>query len=246
MADSDIDVKRLSLSPYIYSADALDELEATLSPDRFATYLKAANGGRESAARLYTWNTAVSAAFYGPLQALEIALRNSMHNQLVKAYGAQWCNNPLTGLDNGARDRINQAKSRLKANQSPVHMPDLIASLSFGFWVSLLGSGGHIDVNRTRRANYEMTLWRPALRQAFPCAVSLTRKRAHRPLDHLRNFRNRIVHHEPVFRRPLQKYYQNILDVMNWLCPHKKDWVEAHCRVPELLALQPNDPSVRF
>lgn len=39
---------------YAYSTDALNELEATLSADRFATYLSVSGGDREQAARLYT------------------------------------------------------------------------------------------------------------------------------------------------------------------------------------------------
>ena len=42
-----------------------------------------------------------------------------------------------------------------------------VARLSFGFWVSLVGAGGRIDLDGGR-ACYEMTLWRPALRRAFP------------------------------------------------------------------------------
>ena len=38
---------------------------------RLGTYLTATGGDRVQAVRLHTWNTAVSAAFYGPLQALE-------------------------------------------------------------------------------------------------------------------------------------------------------------------------------
>jgi hypothetical protein len=34
-------------------------------------YTSVAGADREKAVRLYTWNTAVSAAFYGPLQGLE-------------------------------------------------------------------------------------------------------------------------------------------------------------------------------
>lgn len=237
----DIDVKG-----YAYSADALNELEATLSADRFATYLGAAGGDREQAARLYTWNTAVSAGFYGPLQALEVAVRNSMHAQLSVAYGAAWYDNAVTGLDNGANKRIAQAKSELQRSRYPVDPPHVIAGLSLGFWVSMLGRGGHMDAARSRRANYEMTLWRPALRRAFPHAKSLNRTGAHTPLDYLRTFRNRIAHHEPIFQRHLQQDYQNILDVMGWVCPHKKAWMEAHCRVPELLILPSNDPSVKF
>lgn len=64
----------------------LEALETSLSPERMATYVNAAGGNREKALRLYTWNTAISAAFYGPLQGLEIALRNAAHHHLSVSY----------------------------------------------------------------------------------------------------------------------------------------------------------------
>ena len=66
-----------------------------------STYLRATGGDREKALHLYTWNTALSAAFYGPLQGLEVALRNALHRQLTERYGAEWYDNPAAGLDTG-------------------------------------------------------------------------------------------------------------------------------------------------
>lgn len=239
--DGDKDVKA-----YAFSAEALVEIEMSLSPERFATYLAGSGGDREAAARLYTWNTAVSAAFYGPLQALEISLRNAMHAQLSNAYGVAWYDSVKPGLDQGASRRITEAKADLRRNGYAVDPPHLIASLSFGFWVSLLGPGGYMDRTRTRKANYEMTLWRPALRGAFPHVAPLNRVGAHRPLNFLRTLRNRIAHHEPVFSRHLQQDYQSALELTGWISPHMRAWVEAHCRAPKLLGLPPNDPAVRF
>ena len=241
MMDADKDVKG-----YAFSAEALNEIETTLSPDRFATYMAKSGGDREGAARLYTWNTAVSAAFYGPLQALEIALRNAMHGRLSHVYGAAWYDTAAAGLDRGALNRVAQSKQDLHRDGYAVDPPHVIASLSFGFWVSLLGRGGYKDLTRTRKANYEMTLWRPALRAAFPHAAPLNRSSAHQPLDYLRTLRNRIAHHEPIFERHLQQDYQRILDLTGWVSPHKRAWIEAHSRLPELLAMFPDDPAVRF
>ena len=109
-----------------------------------------------------------------------------------------------------------------------------MAALSFGFWVSLLGSGGRMDPDG-RRANYEMTLWRPALRRAFPHRTPLTRKQAHRPLNALRKLRNRIAHHEPIFARPLLEDHQRILEVTGWISPGVQAWVKHHSRVPIVL-----------
>jgi hypothetical protein len=69
----------------------LDALETSLSRQRLATYVNAAGGDREQAVRLYTWNTAVSAAFYGPLQGLEVAPRipGTDHDSLPREYRGQ-------------------------------------------------------------------------------------------------------------------------------------------------------------
>ena len=144
------------------------ELETSLSSDRLGTYLRAANGDRAKAVRLYTWNTAVSAAFYGPLQALEVALRNAVNRSLESAYGSAWYDNALTGLDRGCLNRIEHTKQELAKARYPVDPPHVIASLSFGFWVSLLGPGGFIDRNTRTKANYEMTLWPPPCGGLFP------------------------------------------------------------------------------
>lgn len=239
MRDRGENVKKLA-----YEGDAAHALQATLSHERFRTYLTASDGDIECAIRLYTWNTAVSAAFYGPLQALEIAVRNAMQFELAVKYGENWYDNADTGLDRRALQQIERTKADLVRKRYDVDPPHVIAGLSFGFWVTLLSRGGRLQSGR--RANYDMTLWRPALYKAFPHAKSLSRSGAHKPLDYLRTFRNRIAHHEPVFQRHLDKDYQSILDVMAWVSPEKKAWVEAHCRVPEILATPKDDPDIRF
>ena len=167
-----------------YTSEELDELEASLSRERLEIYLAGAGGDRAKAIRLHDWNTAVSAAFYGPLQGLEVILRNAMHRELAKRYGTSWYDNPDTGLDKGALVRVSDAKLKLARSGHEAEASRLVASLSFGFWVSLSGAGGRLVSGR--KADYETTLWRPALRRAFPHREKLTRKQAHGPLNRLR------------------------------------------------------------
>ncbi len=61
-----------------------------LSTDRFATYRAWANGDDALALRLYTFNVQLSAALYGPLHMLEVALRNRADAQLTTVYGPNW------------------------------------------------------------------------------------------------------------------------------------------------------------
>ena len=124
------------------------DLEASFSSDRMGTYLAAADGDRESAARLYLWNTAVSAAFYGSLQALEVALRNAMQVQLSNPYGEDCYDNAGAGLDRRSLERIADAKRELRRRGYGVRPSRMLAELSFGFWVSLLGPGGRTEAGR--------------------------------------------------------------------------------------------------
>lgn len=220
------------------SDEVLTALEGTLSPERMATYLRAASGDRESALRIYTWNTALSAAFYGPLQGLEVALRNAMHRELCAKYGPVWYQEPGLALNPGHLHRISRAKKLLERGRYPTDSPHVVAALSFGFWVSLLGPGG-------RGFDYEKTLWRPALYKAFPHR-RLSRRDAHKRLDYLRTLRNRIAHHEPIFKRDLHKDYQSILEVSGWICPHTRAWIEHHSRVNEVLTHGSARESLRF
>lgn len=222
-----------------YEREIVQALGASLSPERLATYEAATKGDTERALRLYTWNTAVSAAFYGPLQGLEVALRNAMHRELSAAYGQCWYDNPACGFDSGTLGRIDAAKSALRRNRYAVDPPHVVAELSFGFWVSLLGKGGRGRAPDTGKRNYDMTLWRKALYKAFPNSRR-SRAETHRPLDYLRTFRNRIAHHEPIFNRHLEADYQSILEVTGWICPSTSDWIAHHSRVEDLLK-QPKD-----
>ena len=239
MADRGAGVKHFS-----YTNDILDELDASLSSERVGTYLHAAQGDREKAIRLHVWNTGVSAAFYGPLQGLEVALRNAMHQRLADRYGGAWYDNVNAGLDRGAKERIVGARTELARDGHGDDPYRIVAALSFGFWVSLLGPGGRLGDGR--KANYEMTLWRPALRGAFAHCTNLNRKQAHRPLNALRTLRNRIAHHEPIFARDLAQDHGHILVVAEWISPATRAWIQHHSRVPGMLRTSVDDGATRF
>ena len=51
----------------------------------------------------------VSAAFYGPLQGLGVALRNAMNRGFGERYGEAWYGNGSPGLDRDTLERIANA-----------------------------------------------------------------------------------------------------------------------------------------
>ena len=73
--------------PFEYTDQAVTAIEKSLSPERLARYISAAQGNKKRAIQLYERNTALSEALYGVIQGLEIALRNALHNTLRKELG---------------------------------------------------------------------------------------------------------------------------------------------------------------
>lgn len=210
---------------FLYSPQIIQELESSLSIDRFSKYLGRVSGDKEAALKLYLWNSEVSAAFYLPLQGLEVALRNALHAALSKHYGgADWYDR--VSLDPYGTQQIQKAKTEVAKQHKTVNPPHVVAELSFGFWVSLLGT------------TYHQSLWIPALYSAFPNG-SPHRKTVSVPFSHLRAFRNRIAHHEPIFDRQLSDDYSNIITSLGWISPAKAAWINHHSPVMKVLALKP-------
>lgn len=219
------------VNSYSYTPSIINALEKALSPERLSTY-QAVTSTPAEALTLYVWNTAISAALYGPLQALEVAIRNGFHQALTPVYGTDWYDNPQAGLTPAAISRVGEAKYKLLTSGKPADPSRVVAELSFGFWERLLSRGP--QGNR----NYEVTLWRPALHRAFPHA-RFPRSVIHKPLPGLRDIRNRIAHHEPIFSRNLATDYQTIIDVIGWMCPETRAWVEYQSTVSGVLATRP-------
>lgn len=160
----------------------------------------------------------ISSTFYPPLQCLEVTLRNSIHRELSKQYNATWYDNINNLLKYNDKEKIQSAKDALLKQRKPLEPSRIVAELSFGFWVSLLGKG--------ERGNYE-TLRRDALHKAFPNA-KLRRKEVHNNLDKIRKFRNRIAHHEPIHKRNLSEDYQLIIQLIEFMCKNTAQWTKHH------------------
>lgn len=205
----------------------LDELLHVLSPERVRSYRRAANGHPREAIELHVWNTLVSGAFYGPLQTVEIALRNAIHNRLSRSRGNLWFQSHEVLLRREL-DRVDEARRKLRRKRPS--SAQLVPELGFGFWVGLLD----------RR--YDV-LWRTELHRAF--APGAARSELHKELVKLRDLRNRIAHHEPVHSLPLDEHHESLLWVLEMLSPVAARWVSSHSRVPDILAA-PDRRTERF
>lgn len=210
---------------FAYPPDVSEALVASMSAPRFGRYLEAA-GTPERAWRLYAWNTAVSAAFYGPLQTLEITLRNGIDRALSMRYGSRWFDEHRLLRPNDRRTVAEATRQLHDWGKKPT-AGRVLANLPFGFWVGLFATG------------YDGTLWRTDLHAIFPPKVR-HRQKLFADLDRLRTLRNRIAHHEPVFQRHLQADYRQILVITGAISAEARAWVEHHSRVPGVLGSTPD------
>lgn len=214
------------------SGDSAEWVLKTLSPARMTPYLAATADDVEAAFRVYQWNLAVCAAFYSPLHWLEVALRDAMHETLRDHFGRE-CWWEVASLDRNGWVKIHEAEAKLKKRLDlegrAMTADDIVASLTFGFWVSLVSRG----------AGYDRKLWVPALHRAFP-NFSDRRRKLHDELNPVRHFRNRIMHYEPIFNRRLTDYHSHIYRLLGYLSITLKVETRQFDRVPQVLAQRPD------
>jgi hypothetical protein len=204
----------------------LATLEGRLSGERLAPYRAACGGDLAAAVALYEWNADVSAALGTTLGHLEILLRNAMHTELtrwtVARFGEPWWYlDPARVLSAESLAYIVQAVRGQRAETAG----RVVAELPLGFWRFLLAR------------NYDRGLWHPCLNRAFG---RRRRSAVHDAVKKLNDARNRMAHHEPMFNRPISDLRTTALEVAGWICPVTRDWIDAGCRVSQLLATRPD------
>ena len=111
------------------------------------------------------------------------------------------------------QEAIQKAKIQLQNTGKPEEPDRLIAELSFGFWTGLLGT------------DYEQEIWHRNgnLAKAVPFILKKDRLRAKIAgmLKEIRVLRNRISHHEPIFKMSrLSQLDVNVQELLQWLCPN--------------------------
>ena len=209
----------LSIPP---ESRSLQTLARLLSPQRFDTFVRAAGGDLETALRLYAWNIEISSAFWGSFHMLEVSLRNTLHTQLVTlAKRDDWWNARLLLPRDSKKDllhndtkkivqeAISTAKGKQTAKGEELESGHVVAELSFGFWIGMLAN------------RYHQRLWEKTFVHTFPHYTGL-RIPLHDDLERLRKLRNRIAHHEPIFKRNLAIDHDKICGLIGFTLPLRR------------------------
>ena len=201
--------------------------EKVFSNQRMEKYFKRYPNDDKKAISHYHLNIELSESFYSCLSMFEVALRNSLNRELTEKFGTDWYLKleSIPGMKN-LKNNIQLAKRHIINRNENITANKVVAELTLGFWVRLLN------------AEYERILWKP-LRKAFPFMDKSQRQRNNvsAPINKIRNFRNRVFHHEPISWNldRLEETHKTIFEVMEWLNNDLPDIAKEYDRVPKTI-----------
>lgn len=221
-------VKKKGLDPFRSEWDVKILVTRIISQERLTKYLIAAGYDNQRALDLYGWNIQISEAFFPVLSASEVCLRNTISARLLTLYGPTWWEDAtfLAEIRSGGTRIVRTAREKLQ-RRGHVTSGGMTAELNFGFWVNML------------LPRHEAVFWADFNNSfdALPAAVTYTA--LYRRCDRVREFRNRVFHHEPIIERNISQEYSQIMELITWLSPDKANWIRQYSRVMTVLRHKP-------
>ncbi len=223
---------------------SLAALRHALSEERLAAYGVAGDGDTLDPVARYAWNLALSSALMPPLHVVEVTLRNNLFKASRKVVDEStlrfaevgcWLDAEPTLLYEAEADAVRVAKDLVRRSRKPVTPGRLVSNLSFGFWVSLCRSP--YEHGRARGPG----LWPDAMKYAFPFLPKDHHKRSAilTRLDEIREFRNRVFHHEPIWNRDVERSHRRLVEVVGWMNRGMADALRATSTAEEVYAAGP-------
>ena len=159
---------------------------------------------------IYKQNLLKSKNLYIPLSILEVSLRNSINTIFEKLYGSGWLINEANFLKHKELEKIYSAKNKLKENNEAITKDKLIAELTFGFWTGLFQSA-YKENMRINNIQYIFSNLPPK------DILLVDRKLISSKLNHIREFRNRVFHHENIIKDRYITIEQDIYEILLFL-----------------------------
>jgi hypothetical protein len=214
-------------------------IAACLSPQRIATYTNACSprAGEDqtvAALRLYRWNVEVSAALMVPIHLCEVAIRNAASDALTAVYGPRWpwSRSLAQALPAASARRYSATRDLAATARAHPTTGKVIPELKFVFWEKLFTS------------RHDQRLWRQHLHTVLPNldttkTIATLRNDIRADLGQIRELRNRIAHHEPIFRRQLADDLDALRRLVGYRSTEMRTWLDEVEEVTELIAAQP-------
>ncbi len=216
----------------------IDAVRNSLSPARMGTYDQAANIKDDedlSALLLYAWNAKVSSALLHPLHICEVVIRNAVSDALEAKYGVRWpwSRAFLQSLPNPPpRVGYNPQRDLQNTTRRAQTTGKVIPELKFVFWQKMF------------TARHDDRIWNKHLNRVFQNLnraqkPATHRQRIYKDLDRIRALRNRIAHHEPIFKRDLISDYSVIHKLINSRCQITGTWLDENQIAKDVIENKP-------
>lgn len=178
-----------------------------ISEERIAVY-RADGADNNTALARYIYNIELCKSLYPLIHIFEVALRNSMDNALISFYNTKdW--NTIIPLLPAESAMISDAKLKIERKGRECSHGRLVAELTLGFWVALMGR--KYNTQRFQFAIIKNCLHGCSSNQKKSGAVQ-------KNLSEIRFLRNRIAHHERISHwKDIAQKHKLLLDFIFWL-----------------------------
>lgn len=202
-------------------------LEELASP-RLKTYLTPLGYEQtKDSTKAYFLLNDISQHFYVPLQLIEIALRNKIHQHISQKLRRQnWYDTLPVTIKSQAMVVEAKRLAREEITTRPVNHDDIVSRLTFGFWAYMLDKPYRNTADPNRLVWTDRDFLTVFSGKPRGITISLVMQR----LQNLNDLRNRVFHHEPIWNtlkvnstedaiRVLKSKYSDMLEVLSWMSP---------------------------
>ncbi|KTD47903.1 Abi-like protein [Legionella quinlivanii] len=208
----------------------MEEYLNVLSMDRLKSYeILCPNQGKSNIIGAYHWNLLISQALYPFIHSVEIALRNSIHHAATQKFQTEfWFEFVIK--DGKSKSILTETKNDLSKRFENFSASDIVAGLTFGFWTTLIKQKTYTDQFNPHR------LWPDLIPSVFPhyARGNDDRKNISKRFEEIRLIRNRLFHHEPIWKfkkantpqeciAELRRKFNDIFKAIGWMSTHKRN-----------------------
>lgn len=201
---------------------SLAALRFALSEERRGAYQETGDPDDLHGVARYLWNAALASAMYPALHAVEVTFRNHIYATSCTIVDESalnfndvpcWLDAEPSLLYVNEEQAVTEAKELLRKGGKRMTPGRLLSKLGFGFWCSLC------------RSPYEQGrkdgpgLWPGLITKGFPF---LPRDQKSRPkilhrFDEIREIRNRVSHHEPIWDCNIVRIHDRVVSAIGWM-----------------------------
>ena len=188
-----------------------NKLEIFLSKEKLKAYINITND-KEKALELYRDNLNISAYLYKLIQVFELSTRNIFNIYLSKRYGNDWINkNDILTGNNNKNERLLDNIKHAKRDNKIRDNNDIISNLSLGFWVNLLSFKNNDKI------------WKTSIKKLFN---GYSREEIQKIFRNIKEFRNRIAHHETIINKNYSELEQQIFLILKIYSNDLYEWTK--------------------